>query len=139
MSKPVLIATHKLDNGWTVRECEAVGKGVEVGIAVDGSLARFVVVIYRRPGAKTVNFAHFEGSTTAERALAVRAAKRRARSRDLPAGDTWSRYKDPRTGGWVYAVVIGSPIDEREAFDSIATQVEDEAFSSITLDMGVTA
>lgn len=125
MNRPEPFATHKLPNGWIVREHHSTQQHVffeePVNPKEDNEIGRFVVRYNRRHHSKTLTVIHLIGSTQEEqkrsRGVALRWAGNPAR---FPLQGLWGRCRDPLyPGKRFYTITLGDPVDEASAFERL--------------------
>ena len=131
---------HQLENGWTVIERTSTTRSVCLsrGKSVDAFL-RCTSAVVHIPSERVVLCEHFAGATPEECAADLRVAVVNARPGRSTHRDLWTRMRRSDGRTYRFSIVLGSPIDEADAFESIARRLEGDLFSIITTGMEANA
>jgi hypothetical protein len=126
--------------GWKVVEGTSKKQRVSIRKAADGSgLLRCHVWLLHIPSERVVHCVHAIGATEEEREISLRIATVNAVPGRASHRGGWDKQRRHNKRTYRFSIVLGTPIDEDEAFESISRQLEDEIFSSITVGMEVSA
>lgn len=140
------ISEQRLPNGWLLVTMESEERVITAPSINTNDLGRFVARLFRCPATRELRVVHLAGSTPAERLQSERSALKAARDRSRFFSGYWERFRRTKwsRGKNVYGLLIGNPINEAEAFESITRGIQtdediEREFQSIIERFEVTA